>query len=131
MCELGPHGGGLCGPRSLPWLHKASFTKGDSSPWRLPLQRYSLPFPSLCSLQRVVAPSACFSLGKTLLYLDKKIGKFLEFLEAGGWLDNAIVVVSSDNGACPQDGGTNYPLRGSKETMFEGGFKVRDGRGID
>ncbi|CAM9358702.1 unnamed protein product, partial [Ascophyllum nodosum] len=29
-----------------------------------------------------------------------------------------------DNGGCPADGGCNYPLRGAKQSMFEGGTKV-------
>ena len=46
-------------------------------------------------------------------------------LEAHGWLENSIIVVASDNGGCPSEGGSNYPLRGSKQSMFEGGTKVK------
>jgi len=46
-------------------------------------------------------------------------------LEKDGWLENSVIVVASDNGACPSDGGTNYPLRGTKQSMYEGGSKVR------
>lgn len=46
-------------------------------------------------------------------------------LEEKGWLENSIIVVASDNGGCPSDGGCNYPLRGSKQSMFEGGTKVK------
>lgn len=49
----------------------------------------------------------------------------METLEEGGWLDNAIIVVASDNGGCPGSGGINYPYRGEKKSMFEGGSKVR------
>ncbi|CAM9233994.1 unnamed protein product, partial [Ectocarpus sp. 6 AP-2014] len=59
-----------------------------------------------------------------LLYLDKRIGEFVDMLEQEGWLENSVIVVSSDNGACPDDGGSNYPLRGSKQSVFEGGSKV-------
>ncbi len=38
--------------------------------------------------------------------------------------DNMIVVVTADNGGSPWFGGSNYPLRGSKGTPYEGGHKV-------
>ncbi|CAN0465058.1 unnamed protein product, partial [Laminaria digitata] len=41
-----------------------------------------------------------------------------------GLLDNAVIVLASDNGACPIRGGSNYPYRGFKHTMFEGGVRV-------
>ncbi|CAN0388593.1 unnamed protein product [Pylaiella littoralis] len=59
-----------------------------------------------------------------LLYLDKLIGDFVDVLEDEGWLENSIIVVASDNGGCPTDGGTNYPLRGAKGSVHEGGTKV-------
>ncbi|CAM9581509.1 unnamed protein product [Ectocarpus sp. 13 AM-2016] len=59
-----------------------------------------------------------------LLYLDKRIGEFVDMLEQEGWLENSVIVVSSDNGACPDDGGSNYPLRGTKQSVFEGGSRV-------
>lgn len=52
----------------------------------------------------------------------------MDFLEAEGWLENSIIVVASDNGGCPFTGGCNYPLKGVKQSMFEGGTKVS---GID
>lgn len=58
------------------------------------------------------------------MYLDKRIGEFMDMLEAEGWMENSIIVVASDNGGCPKDGGSNYPLRGSKQSQFEGGTKV-------
>lgn len=45
-------------------------------------------------------------------------------LEQEGWLENFVIVVASDNGACPSNGGTNYPLRGTKGSVYEGGSKV-------
>lgn len=62
--------------------------------------------------------------GQVLLYLDKRIGEFVDMLEQEGWLENSVIVVSSDNGACPDDGGSNYPLRGVKQSVFEGGSRV-------
>lgn len=58
------------------------------------------------------------------MYLDKTIGNLVETLEEGGWMDNTIIIVASDNGGCPVNGGTNYPLRGLKHSYWEGGNKV-------
>lgn len=57
--------------------------------------------------------------------MDKKIGELMDLLEAEGWLENSIIVVASDNGGCPSGGGCNYPLRGTKGSMFEAGTKVK------
>ncbi|CAM9941795.1 unnamed protein product, partial [Choristocarpus tenellus] len=65
-----------------------------------------------------------YRFAKVLMYLDKRIGQFVDLLDTQGWLENSILVVASDNGACPLSGGTNYPLRGTKNMLFEGGSKV-------
>lgn len=84
----------------------------------MPLLAHLIPCPILtCS---------CFLFcHQSLLYLDKKIGELIDKLEAGGWMENSIIAVASDNGGCVVDGGTNYPLRGGKQSMFEGGTRVR------
>lgn len=65
------------------------------------------------------------NLNQVLMYLDKRLGAFMDDLEDRGWLENSIIVVASDNGGCPGDGGSNYPLRGVKQSVFEGGTKVK------
>lgn len=59
------------------------------------------------------------------MYLDKTIGQLVDYLEEEGWLDNSVIVVASDNGGCAPDGGSNVPLRGVKNSYWEGGVKVR------
>lgn len=61
---------------------------------------------------------------KVLMYLDKSIGRLVDYLESEGWMDNSIIVVASDNGGCPNSGGSNFPLRGTKASYWEGGTKV-------
>ena len=39
-------------------------------------------------------------------------------------LDNTYIIFASDNGGCAASGGRNYPLRGQKGTLFEGGLRV-------
>ncbi|CAN0518967.1 unnamed protein product, partial [Scytosiphon promiscuus] len=58
------------------------------------------------------------------MYLDKKIGQLVDLLEEEGWMENSIIVVASDNGGHPDSGGGNYPLRGRKNTYWEGGSKA-------
>eukprot|EP00903_Cladosiphon_okamuranus_P015002 g13881.t2 len=61
---------------------------------------------------------------KVLMYLDKTIGQLVDYLEEEGWLENSVIVVASDNGGCASDGGSNLPLRGVKNSYWEGGIKV-------
>ena len=41
-----------------------------------------------------------------------------------GMMDNTLVVLASDNGGCPSSGGSNFPYRGFKHTLFEGGVRT-------
>ena len=41
-----------------------------------------------------------------------------------GMMDNTLVVLASDNGGCPAYGGSNFPYRGYKHTLFEGGVRT-------
>lgn len=59
--------------------------------------------------------------------LDQSIGKVLDALKARGMYDNSIIVFSTDNGG-PANGvnrntACNYPLRGTKYTLWEGGIR--------
>ena len=41
-----------------------------------------------------------------------------------GMMDNTLVVLASDKGGCPAYGGSNFPYRGFKHTLFEGGVRT-------
>ncbi|XP_075539867.1 arylsulfatase B-like [Dermacentor variabilis] len=61
--------------------------------------------------------------------LDQSVGAVLEALEAASMLDDTVIVFSSDNGAAPFNSpldnlGSNWPLRGSKGTLWEGGVRA-------
>ncbi|CAN7998969.1 unnamed protein product, partial [Ixodes hexagonus] len=60
--------------------------------------------------------------------LDESIGAVFQALSDAGMLDNTIVVLSSDNGGLPfgfeSNRGFNFPLRGGKGTLWEGGCRA-------
>lgn len=59
--------------------------------------------------------------------LDQGVGKVLDALKASGLYNNSVIVFSTDNGgpAAGFDMNTacNYPLRGVKATLWEGGVR--------
>lgn len=59
-------------------------------------------------------------------YLDGNFARLEAALKANGRWDNALVVVSSDNGGPVGAGygGNNWPLRGGKASNWEGGIRV-------
>ncbi|CAG5115936.1 unnamed protein product [Candidula unifasciata] len=55
--------------------------------------------------------------------LDQGIGKLVQALKHKGVWNNTVLVLSTDNGADPSNGGSNWPYRGRKGEWFEGGVK--------
>jgi arylsulfatase A-like enzyme len=56
-------------------------------------------------------------------YVDYAIGKILDGLDQMELTDETMIVFMSDNGA-PDFTWDNYPLRGAKGTLYEGGIRV-------
>ena len=53
---------------------------------------------------------------------DNVTGHLVKLLKDKGMWDNTLLIVSADNGGAPC-GGSNYPLKGSKGTFYEGGVR--------
>ncbi|XP_076457473.1 arylsulfatase I-like [Babylonia areolata] len=56
--------------------------------------------------------------------MDQGIGKVMKALEDRGFDDNLITLFTSDNGGPVSHNSSNWPLRGSKITLWEGGTRV-------
>ena len=56
--------------------------------------------------------------------MDDLVESMTNDLKAKGMYENSVFIFSSDNGGTTQYGATNYPLKGQKATLFEGGVRV-------
>lgn len=56
--------------------------------------------------------------------VDSVVANVTAALKARGMYDNALVWWASDNGSPVETGGSNWPLRGSKGSNWEGGTRV-------
>ncbi len=59
-----------------------------------------------------------------MVSLDENVGKILDQLDALELTDRTLVVFTNDNGGQTQTGANNYPLRGRKGQLWEGGVRV-------
>lgn len=71
--------------------------------------------------------SVLFIVPAILTHLDHSVGLVVQALEKTNMLKDSIIVFSTDNGG-PAEGfnlnaASNYPLRGVKNTLWEGGVR--------
>lgn len=55
--------------------------------------------------------------------LDEAIGKVVDALKHHNFYDNSVIIFTTDNGGQVKSGGNNWPLRGNKFTIWEGGTR--------
>jgi arylsulfatase A-like enzyme len=56
--------------------------------------------------------------------VDDDVGRLLAELKASGLEEDTIVFFLSDNGGPTSNASNNFPLRGNKSSVWEGGFRV-------
>lgn len=52
--------------------------------------------------------------------LDEAIGNISRTMEVEGFLNNTLIIFTTDNGGPTNKGSSNWPLRGAKTTLWEG-----------
>ena len=56
--------------------------------------------------------------------LDDSIGKVIEIYKKKGIFENTIIIFTSDNGGHHSYGGNNFPLKGEKTNVWQGGVRT-------
>lgn len=86
------------------------------SPLQVP-EKYEEPF-------RHIKNRARRTFSGMVMAMDEAIGKVTAALEEAGMAENTLIVFTSDNGGQTRNGGNNFPLRGNKNTLWEGGTRA-------
>ena len=55
--------------------------------------------------------------------LDHAVDMVVQSLKENNFYDNTLIVLTTDNGGAVLVGGNNWPLRGTKGTLYEGGTR--------
>ncbi len=74
--------------------------------------------------QRFLDQSRNGAYGAAVAAVDWSVGVIMAELKKLGLDNNTLVVFTSDNGARGDHGGSNAPLRGGKQSTWEGGLRV-------
>ena len=78
----------------------------------------------------MTVPRIFFYRQNKIVDMDKAVARVVRSLQEEGVYNNTVLVFMSDNGgrmmvdAVGKDGNPNFPLKGYKGTIYEGGTKV-------
>jgi len=99
---------------------------GDDEPFFCYLA-HTMPHVPLHASEEFAGGSYGGLYGDVIEEIDHGVGRLLDALEREGVADDTLVVYTSDNGpwlTMGHDGGNSGPLRGGKQSAYEGGHRV-------
>ena len=113
--------------KAVDWIHNQS----DKKPFFLYFAQTAIHVP-LKTSPAFVGSSAGGAYGDFIQELDHSVGEILKALDDKGFSENTLVLFTSDNGGHPAGAQQavnaglqiNGKLRGTKLTIWDGGFKV-------
>lgn len=85
---------------------------------------HQAPAADIAAFDATVESDAYKVTAAQIATLDVQVGRVVDALNATGMLRRSVVAFSSDNGG-PLDHANNWPRRGGKHTMYEGGLRTQ------
>ena len=84
---------------------------------------HTMPHRPIYASEKFAGKSGGGRYGDAITEIDWSVGQILAALKTHGIDERTLVIFTSDNGAAAGAGGSNAPLRGAKNTTWEGGMR--------